>query len=396
MFKINENYKNLKASYLFKTVATKKAAYAAAHPDADIINMGIGDVTLPLAPAAVKAMAQESEAMGRKESFKGYPEYYGEDYLLAALKNYYKSEMGVGLDADEINVTCGAKEDVSNILDIFSVDNRVIVPDPVYPVYLDSNIMDGREVSFISGNAENGFLPMPDDALRGDIIYICSPNNPTGACYTRDQLKKWVDYAIKSGAVILYDAAYESFIEDKDCPRSIFEIEGARGCAIEFCSMSKTAGFTGVRCGYTVIPKELVSSDGTSLLSMWKRRQSTKFNGVSHITQRGAAAVFTPEGLAEVRANIAYYKENTKMMMETFEKLGIWYTGGKNSPYIWLKCPNEMKSWEFFDLLLEKANVVGIPGEGFGANGEGYFRLSGFGNHERTAEAMERITKLLG
>lgn len=396
MFKVNENYKNLKASYLFKTVATKKAAYAAVHPEADIINMGIGDVTLPICPAATLAMAKEALAMGEKATFKGYPDYYGEPYLLDAIGNYYKNSIGVELDPEEINVTCGAKEDVSNILDIFSTDNRVVVPDPVYPVYLDSNIMDGRKVSFITGNVENGFLPMPDETLDGDIFYICSPNNPTGACYNRDQLRVWVDFALKKGAVILYDAAYEIFIEDSDCPRSIFEIEGARRCAIEFCSLSKTAGFTGVRCGYTVIPKELVASDGSSLLSMWKRRQSTKFNGVGHITQRGAAAVFTPEGLAQIRANIAYYKENTKTMMKTFDKLGISYYGGKNSPYIWLRCPNGMGSWEFFDLLLEKANVVGIPGEGFGRSGEGFFRLSGFGDHARTAEAMARLEKLLG
>lgn len=396
MFKINENYKALKASYLFKTVAMKKAAYIESHPDADVINMGIGDVTLPLCSAAVEAMKSAAEDMGKKETFKGYPDYYGEGYLLDAIKNYYKSEMGVELSTDEINVTCGAKEDVSNILDIFSVDNRVVVPDPVYPVYLDSNVMDGRAVSFITASAENDFLPMPDDDLEGDIFYICSPNNPTGSVYTRDQLKVWVDFAIKKGAVILYDAAYEIFVEDKDCPRSIFEIEGARRCAIEFCSLSKTAGFTGVRCGYTVIPKELADANGDRLIDLWKRRQSTKFNGVGHITQRGAAAVFSKEGLAEIKANIAYYKENTKMMTETFDALGIGYIGGKNSPYVWLTCPRGMGSWEFFDFLLENAEVVGIPGEGFGAAGEGYFRLSGFGDHERTAEAMRRIKALLG
>lgn len=396
MFKINDNYKNLKASYLFKTVAMKKSAYAAAHPDADIINMGIGDVTLPICRAASDEMARAAREMGDAATFKGYPDYYGEPYLLSAIRGYYKSEMGVELSTDEINVTCGAKEDVSNILDIFSVSNTVVIPDPVYPVYLDSNVMDGRKVTFITANAENNFLPMPSDDLDGDIFYICSPNNPTGSCYSRDQLKVWVDFAKCHGAIILYDAAYEIFVEDKNCPRSIFEIDGARDCAIEVCSLSKTAGFTGVRCGYTVIPSTLTASDGTSLLSMWKRRQSTKFNGVGHITQRGAAAVFTNEGLAEIKANIAYYKENTAMMMKTFDKLGIKYIGGKNSPYIWLTCPRGMGSWEFFDLLLEKANVVGIPGEGFGAAGEGYFRLSGFGNHEKTAEAMRRLEDLLG
>ncbi|MGM9680235.1 MAG: LL-diaminopimelate aminotransferase [Eubacteriales bacterium] len=393
--KINENFKNLTESYLFKTVAMKKNAYAKAHPDADIINMGIGDVTLPLCKAAVDAMATAAKEMGVKETFKGYPDYYGEPYLLAALQNYYKTQMGVELDTDEINVTCGAKEDVSNILDIFSVDNTVVIPDPVYPVYLDSNIMDGRRIVFMSGTPENGFLPMPTPELAGDLFYLCSPNNPTGACYNRDQLKVWVDFARERGAVILYDAAYEIFVEQPDLPRSIFEIEGARQCAIEFCSFSKTAGFTGVRCGYTVIPKDLVAEDGTSLLAMWKRRQSTKFNGTAHIIQRGAAAIFTPEGYAQVRENIGYYKQNTRRMMETFDRLGISYTGGKNSPYIWLRCPRGMGSWEFFDWLLENANIVGIPGEGFGKNGEGYFRLSGFGDKDRTVEAMERIERLL-
>lgn len=393
--KINENYKNLKESYLFREVAQRKNAYAAAHPEADLINMGIGDVTLPLCKAAVDAMAAAVREMGVRETFKGYPDYYGEPYLLSALQNYYKTQMGVGLSAEEINVTCGAKEDVSNILDIFSTDCVAVIPDPVYPVYLDSNIMDGRRVVYINGTPENGFLPMPTEDLEGDLFYICSPNNPTGACYNRDQLKIWVDFVRSRGAVILFDAAYEIFVEDKNIPRSIFEIEGARECAIEFCSFSKTAGFTGTRCGYTVIPKDLTAGDGTSLLSMWKRRQSTKFNGTAHIIQRGAAAVLTPEGYSQVRANIGYYKQNTRRMTETLDRLGISYTGGKNSPYVWLKCPNGMKSWEFFDFMLEKANIVGIPGEGFGTGGEGYFRLSGFGDRDRTAEAMIRVEKTL-
>lgn len=393
--KVNENFKNLKQSYLFRTVNQKKSAYAAAHPDADLINMGIGDVTLPICAAAADAMAKAAAEMGVRDTFKGYPDYYGEPYLLDALVGYYRSQMGVRLDREEINVSCGAKEDVSNILDIFSTDNTAVIPDPVYPVYLDSNIMDGRRIRFMAGTPENGFLPMPTADLEGDLFYLCSPNNPTGACYNRDQLKIWVDFARKKRAVLLYDAAYEIFIEDKSLPRSIFEIEGARECAIEFCSLSKTAGFTGVRCGYTVIPKELVADDGSSLLALWKRRQSTKFNGTSHIVQRGAAAVFTKEGYAQVKENINYYKANTRRMMETFDRLGIGYTGGRNSPYIWLRCPGGMDSWAFFDFLLEKANIVGIPGEGFGENGEGYFRLSGFGDRDRTIEAMERIERLM-
>jgi LL-diaminopimelate aminotransferase len=394
--KANANYEKLKESYLFKTVAMKKKAYLEAHPDADLINMGIGDVTLPLPKAAVSEMEKAVAEMGVKETFKGYPDYYGEPYLLDAIQKYYQNSIGVKLDKEEINVTCGAKEDVSNISDILSTDNVAVIPDPVYPVYLDSNLMAGRQVKFMEGTPENNFLPMPTSDLTGDIFYLCSPNNPTGACYNREQLKIWVDFARSQKALILYDAAYEVFVEEKDLPRSIFEIEGAKSCAIEFCSFSKTAGFTGTRCGYTVIPKELTDESGKSLLALWKRRQSTKFNGTAHIIQRGAAAIFTEEGYAQVKANIAYYKQNTRRMMQTFDKLSIPYTGGKNSPYIWLRCPNGMGSWEFFDFLLDKAHVVGIPGEGFGKCGEGYFRLSGFGDHARTEEAMQRIEKLLG
>ncbi len=393
--KVNRNFADLKASYLFRDIAQKTAAYKAAHPEADIIKMGIGDVTLPLCKAAVDAMAKAVSEMGVKESFRGYPDSYGEGFLLSAISAYYKREMGVDISENEICVTCGAKEDVANILDIFDADNTVLIPDPVYPVYNDTNIMDGRKIKFISASDDNSFLPMPSEQCEGaDIIYLCSPNNPTGACYTREQLKAWVDYANSTDAVILYDAAYEIFVSDPSCPRSIFEIEGARSCAIEFCSFSKTAGFTGTRCGYTVIP-ETLTRENTSLLAMWKRRQSTKFNGVAYIIQRGAEAVLTDEGIKQVRENINYYRTNTANMMKTFDKLGIKYYGGKNSPYIWLKCPNNMGSWEFFDLMLEKCNVVGTPGEGFGKMGEGYFRLSGFGDQQRTLEALARIEKVL-
>ncbi|MBO4356263.1 MAG: LL-diaminopimelate aminotransferase, partial [Clostridia bacterium] len=336
--KINGNYKNLKESYLFKTVAQKKAEYLKNHPDADIINMGIGDVTLPLCKATIDEMEKAVTEMGVKETFKGYPDYYGEPYLLDAIQNYYKTSMGVTLTKDEINVTCGAKEDVSNILDIFSSDTVAVISDPVYPVYLDSNVMAGRPVRFMAANKENDFLPMPKDAPIGDIYYLCSPNNPTGACYNYDQLKEWVAFAKKNNAVILFDAAYEIFAEP-GLPRSIFEIEGAKECAIEFCSMSKTAGFTGTRCGYTVIPEALKDENGEKLLPLWKRRQSTKFNGTAHIVQRGAAAVFTEEGYAQIKENIAYYKRNTAVMMAAFDELGIKYYGGKNSPYVWLECP---------------------------------------------------------
>lgn len=389
--KINKHYLELENSYLFKTIAKKAAEYKNEHPEADIIKMGIGDVTLPLPECAVKAMGEAVSEMGKKETFHGYPESFGEDFLLSAIKSHYE-KIGVKVDTDEIVATSGAKEDVANILDIFSDDVTVLIPDPVYPVYLDTNIMAGHKVIFSEANGENGFLPMPDGSKKADIIYLCSPNNPTGAAYDYDSLKKWVDFALATGAVIFYDAAYEMFITD-DSPRSIFLIPGAERCAIEFCSFSKTAGFTGVRCGYTVIKKEL-TSDGVRLLDLWKRRQSTKFNGVSYIVSRGAAAVFSDEGEKEIRENIAYYRENTKMMTEAFSSLGFTYYGGKNSPYVWLSCPFGMKSWEFFDFLLEKCNVIATPGEGFGSCGEGYIRLSGFGTHEKTREAMERIKRV--
>lgn len=389
--KINKHYLELENSYLFKTIAKKAADYKNEHPEADIIKMGIGDVTLPLPECAVKAMGEAVSEMGKKETFHGYPESFGEDFLLSAIKSHYE-KIGVKVDTDEIVATSGAKEDVANILDIFSDDVTVLIPDPVYPVYLDTNIMAGHKVIFSEANGENGFLPMPDGSKKADIIYLCSPNNPTGAAYDYDSLKKWVDFALATGAVIFYDAAYEMFITD-DSPRSIFLIPGAERCAIEFCSFSKTAGFTGVCCGYTVIKKEL-TSDGVRLLDLWKRRQSTKFNGVSYIVSRGAAAVFSDEGEKEIRENIAYYRENTKMMTEAFSSLGFTYYGGKNSPYVWLSCPFGMKSWEFFDFLLEKCNVIATPGEGFGSCGEGYIRLSGFGTHEKTREAMERIKRV--
>lgn len=389
--KINKHYLELENSYLFKTIAKKAADYKNEHPEADIIKMGIGDVTLPLPECAVKAMGEAVSEMGKKETFHGYPESFGEDFLLSAIKSHYE-KIGVKVDTDEIVATSGAKEDVANILDIFSDDVTVLIPYPVYPVYLDTNIMAGHKVIFSEANGENGFLPMPDGSKKADIIYLCSPNNPTGAAYDYDSLKKWVDFALATGAVIFYDAAYEMFITD-DSPRSIFLIPGAERCAIEFCSFSKTAGFTGVRCGYTVIKKEL-TSDGVRLLDLWKRRQSTKFNGVSYIVSRGAEAVFSDEGEKEIRENIAYYRENTKMMTEAFSSLGFTYYGGKNSPYVWLSCPFGMKSWEFFDFLLEKCNVIATPGEGFGSCGEGYIRLSGFGTHEKTREAMERIKRV--
>ncbi len=390
--KINRNFDNLVPSYLFAEIAARTNAYIKANPDKKVIKLGIGDVTLPLAPVVIDALKKGADELGRKETFKGYPEYEGYDFAREAVAGYYKKS-GVTVSPDEIFISDGAKSDTGNIGDIFGADNIVMVTDPVYPVYVDSNIMAGRQVVYAPCTRENGFLAMPDPAVHADIIYLCSPNNPTGAAYNADQLKAWVDYANENDAVILYDAAYEAFITD-DSPRSIFAIDGARTCAIEFCSLSKTAGFTGTRCGYTVIPKELVR-DGHNIHDLWYRREATKFNGVSYPVQCAAAAVFSDEGLAQIRENLNYYKENARIIASALDELGVYYTGGKNSPYIWLECPNGMGSWEFFDYLLQNAQVVGTPGEGFGKCGEGYFRLTSFGDRDNTVEAVERIKALL-
>ena len=393
---INKNYQNVAETYLFSEVARKIREFQAANPDANIIKMGIGDVTRPLCKAAVDAMKSAATEMGTAEGFRGYGPEQGYDFLKEAIASYYKSTSGVELALDEIFVSDGAKSDIGNILDLFSDDNVVVVTDPVYPVYVDTNTMAGRKVEYVNASADNGFAPMPSDiadGIEGDIFYLCSPNNPTGAAYTREQLKAWIDYVNARDGIILFDSAYEAFIVDENVPRSIYEIEGARTCAIEFCSMSKTAGFTGTRCGYTVVPEDLVK-EGQSLRKMWLRRQTTKFNGVSYLVQKAAAACFTPEGLSEIAENITYYKRNAEVMTKTFDELGWFYTGGKNSPYIWFKCPNDMKSWEFFDDMLSKANVVGTPGCGFGKCGEGYFRLTAFNTYENTVEAMNRLKEI--
>lgn len=389
----NSNFNDIAENYLFAEVAKRAAEYSKNHPDKKVLKLGIGDVTLPLVPEVIKALHAGVEDMSKAETFKGYGPYEGYGFLRESILDYYKS-CGVELALDEIFVSDGAKSDLGNILDIFSKDNTVLVPDPVYPVYVDTNLMAGRKIIFANANGANGFLPMPDYKVNADIIYICSPNNPTGAAYTKAQLKEWVDYANKKNAVILYDAAYECFIEDENLARSVYQIEGAKTCAIEFCSFSKIAGFTGTRCGYTIVPKTL-EKDGFSANKMWLRRQATKFNGVPYIVQKGAAAVFTEQGRKEINQNIAYYKNNAKIIAECMDELGIWYTGGKNSPYIWLKCPNNMKSWEFFDFLLNNAQVVGTPGAGFGNNGEGYFRLTAFGSEAVTREAVARIKSVL-
>ena len=392
--KINQNYSKLNQSYLFSEIARRIREWQGAHPELSdqLIRMGIGDVTRPLPKTVVSAMVAASEEMGKAESFRGYGPEQGYDFLKEPIQKYYQ-KFGVALALDEIFVSDGAKSDLGNILDLFNQDNTVLVTDPVYPVYVDTNMMDGRRIVYAMSSEENGFLPMPEDGLAADIIYLCSPNNPTGAVYDRAQLTQWVEYAKSRNAVIFFDAAYECFVTG-DLPHSIYEIPGARDVAIEFCSFSKKAGFTGTRCGYTVVPESLVR-DGASLNRMWLRRQTTKFNGVSYITQRGAAAVFSAEGEKEIEENIQYYRENARIITETMDRLGIYYTGGKNSPYIWLKCPGGMDSWSFFDKLLNEVYVVGTPGEGFGESGEGFFRLTAFSTHENTAEAMKRFEKLV-
>lgn len=391
---LNPHYAELNESYLFSTIAHKVADYQKAHPDADIIRLGIGDVTLPLAASVTRAMHDAVEEQAHKETFHGYiPSEQGYGFLREAIRDYY-ADHGVALDLSEIFISDGAKSDLGNLLDLFSQDNTVLVPDPVYPVYVDDNVMAGRKILYLPANAENNFLPMPDAAPHADIVYLCSPNNPTGATYTVEQLKAWVRWAKQNDALILFDAAYECFVTEPGLARSIYEVEGAKEVAVEVCSFSKIAGFTGTRCGYTIVPQDIRQGE-LSLNKMWLRRQTTKFNGVAYVVQRGAAAVFTPEGMREIRENLDYYRQNAAVIAQALDEMGIWYCGGKNSPYIWLRCPNQMDSWAFFDWLLENANVVGTPGEGFGACGQGYFRLTAFGDADRTKEAAQRIKAAL-
>ena len=399
--KVNENFLKIKSSYLFSGIARKVREYKEAHPEkaGEIISLGIGDVTRPLAPAVIDAMHKAVEEMAHAETFHGYPPEYGQDFLLQAiLENDYRAH-GVELETTEIFVSDGAKSDCGNIGDIFAEDNKVAVCDPVYPVYVDTNVMSGRagdpaehgftNIYYMPCTAENNFLPaLPDTHV--DIIYLCFPNNPTGMTASRAELQKWVDYANREGAVILFDAAYEAFITEDDVPHTIYEIPGAKTCAIEFKSFSKTAGFTGVRCGYTVVPHAL-KANGVELNPFWARRQATKFNGVSYITQRAAAACYTEEGKQQIRDTIAYYQKNAKVIYEGLRDCGFTVYGAVNSPYIWLKTPDGMGSWEFFDLLLNELQVVGTPGEGFGPSGEGYFRLTAFGSAENTEKAVARM-----
>ena len=397
MPKLNENYLNLKESYLFSEIAHRVNAYVAANPDRKVIRLGIGDVTLPFGSEIITKLHEGVDALASADTFKGYGPEQGYEFLRSAIVDYY-SQNNISIDADEVFVSDGAKSDTGNITDLFDRENVTLIPDPVYPVYVDTNIMNGRNITYIDANEENDFLPMPDHSIHADIIYICSPNNPTGAAYNREQLKQWVDYALENSAVILYDSAYECFITDRTLPRSIYAIEGSKKCAVEFCSLSKTAGFTGTRCGYTIVPKDLKFPASTgaemSLNAMWNRRQTTKFNGVPYIIQKGAAAVFSAAGMAQCRKNIEYYQQNAKMIADALSRKNIRYFGGVNSPYIWFKCPDEMDSLGFFDYLLTNAQVVGTPGAGFGRNGRNFFRLTSFGNRDDTVEAMARIERL--
>ena len=392
MLKPNGNYRNLKDSYLFFGISKKVEAYRAAHPDLPLYRLGIGDVSRPLCEAAIRAMHEAVEDQSRAETFHGYTPECGIPEYRQAVAGYY-ARRGVRLDPEEIFVSSGASDELGDILDLFDPSSSALVTQPAYPAYVDASVMAGREVSFLTAGPENDFLPLPGKDTEADLIYLCSPNNPTGAVYNRDQLKQWVDWANVRGAVILFDAAYEAFIEG-NLPHSIFEIPGAETCAIEICSLSKTAGFTGTRLGYTVIPKAL-ERDGMNLNAMWVRNRTTKTNGISYILQKGGIAVFTDEGLRQIRECILHYKENARVLMAALDKAGIRYWGGKNAPYIWMACPDGVKSWDFFDLLLNEIQVIGTPGEGFGACGEGFFRLSSFGNPEDTRIAAERMQELL-
>ena len=390
----NMHYRDLKESYLFAGIAQKVKKYQMEHPEKHIYRMGIGDVSLPLCDAVIAALHEGVADQADKETFHGYMPECGAQFLRETVAGHY-AERGVILDADEVFVSSGASDELGDILDLFDRSSSALVIEPAYPAYVDANVIAGREIVHLASGKEDGFLPEPREDFKADILYICSPNNPTGAVFSRNQLQAWVDFANENGAIILFDAAYEAFIEDETLPHSIFELDGAETCAIEICSLSKTAGFTGTRLGYTVIPKAL-NRCGMNFNAMWVRNRTTKTNGVSYIIQKGGAAVFTPEGQAQIKANIQIYKNNAKVLMEALDQLGIWYTGGKNAPYIWLKCPNGMGSWEFFDYLLNEIQVVGTPGEGFGACGEGYFRFSTFGSPEDTKEAARRLCELLG
>ena len=393
MLKPNMNYAALKDSYLFFGIAKKTKAYLEAHPGAHLYRLGIGDVSLPLVPAVIEALHEAVEDQAKAETFRGYMPECGAPSLRAAIGAHYRRN-GADVADDEVFVSSGASDELGDILDLFDRGGSSLIPEPAYPAYVDANVMAGRRIVHLPSGVENGFLPLPDEKAAADLIYICSPNNPTGAAYDRAGLKKWVDFANACGSVILFDAAYEAYIEEPDVQHSIFEIPGAKTCAVEICSLSKTAGFTGTRLGYTVIPKALTRA-GLCLNAMWERNRTTKTNGVSYIIQKGGAAVFTPEGQKQIRENIAVYKRNAAVLMRALDSAGVWYCGGKNAPYIWAKCPKGLDSWAFFDRLLNEVQIVCTPGAGFGACGEGFVRFSSFGSESDTAEAAGRLRALL-
>ncbi|MCC8147123.1 MAG: LL-diaminopimelate aminotransferase [Bacteroidales bacterium] len=399
MVKINEHYTEIGNNYLFAEVARRVREYKENYPDKKVISLGIGDITQPIVPAVIEAVHKATEEMSKAETVRGYAPDFGYDFLVNAILRHDFQERGIHLEPDEIFVSDGAKSDTGNIGDILSPDNYIAITDPAYPVYVDTNKMSGREIELLPCTPDNNFVPS-FPKKTADVIYLCYPNNPTGTVLTKDQLKKWVDYAIENQSLILFDAAYEAFISEDDIPHSIYEIPGAKKVAIEFRSFSKTAGFTGMRAGYTVVPKELIAKtskgESISLNALWKRRQSTKFNGTAYIIQRGAEAVYTPEGQKQIKKVIDYYMENARIIKESLDSMQLKTYGGINAPYIWVKTPDGMSSWEFFDFLLDKAQIVGTPGSGFGESGEGFFRFTAFGNRENTLEAVERIKTLLG
>lgn len=388
----NMHYAELQDSYLFHRIGQKVAAYQAAHPDQRLLRLGIGDVSRPLCPAVIKALHAAVDDQADAARFHGYMPECGAPFLRQAIADHYAGR-GVALDADEVFVSSGASDELGDILDLFDQSASALVMEPAYPAYVDANVLAGRRIVHVPSSRENGFIPLPAEELEADLIYLCSPSNPTGAVFNREQMQAWIDFANRRGAIILFDAAYEAFIEDDALPHSIFELPGARTCAIEICSLSKTAGFTGTRLGYTVIPKEL-NRNGMSLNSMWVRNRTTKTNGVSYIIQRGAAAVFSEEGQRQIQENIRHYKRNAQILMASLDRLGLWYCGGRNAPYIWVQCPQGMDSWSFFDLLLNQYQIIGTPGEGFGSCGEGFFRFSMFGSLEDTLEAARRLENL--
>lgn len=385
------HYTELKDTYLFNTIYRKTDEYLAAHPGERVLKLGVGDVSYPLCKKVIEALHEAVDDQSRIETFHGYMPEHGAMFLREAIAKYY-SGWNVDMTTDEVFVSSGACDDLGDLLEMFDRDNTVLVIEPAYPEYVDTNLLYGRKVIHLPAGEGDGFLPLPDESIDADIIYICSPNNPTGSAYTREKLKKWVDYANKKDAVILYDAAYEIFIEEDDVPHSIYEIEGADTCAVEICSFSKTAGFTGTRVGYTIVPSKLERM-GVNLNALWSRNRETRTNGISYILQKGASAVFTPEGQEQIHESISVYKKNAKVIMDAIDKCGFWYVGGKNSPYVWMKCPNSMGSWEFFDYLLNKLQIVGTPGVGFGSCGEGFLRLSAFGDPDDTQEAAKRIVE---